>query len=377
MDSLLDRYDIEAINTPWLRKTIYTGCNSTSLGLIDTLKIDEDAYNHNMIISWDPVRRCTEMMTTAPVLNCEGNNLIEHPNTIRSRLPNTVVFWNVTWDPNMKLIKSVISPVLRLKTNKTEGKNTMLSRTPARPSNTITDEQTPANNTTTKTLYSPTSTNPNKITAQDLNNEEQRKSVLASALSNDDDSSGLSENDSTPSKPTSTLTKPKPERPIPDHSETVEVDGDTEEWKSYEIEKIVKYRARRLNTTGAPATLANWLEAVAQERRESEGDTPYGNEVLTTFATALAYLPGLCERVTPSVQVPSQAMSLYAIVIKDKYANKHPKNAMSRYLTLLTNVPSSRRRPGEQAKQMSEVRKEYHEEQKRLQEAEAEEWEDQ
>jgi hypothetical protein len=52
------------------------------------------------------------------------------------------------------------------------------------------------------------------------------------------------------------------------------------------------------------------------------GLSPYENGILPPFATALAYSPRKCIGATPSVQVLSQAMSLYAIEIKDTFANK-------------------------------------------------------
>lgn len=53
------------------------------------------------------------------------------------------------------------------------------------------------------------------------------------------------------------------------------------------------------------------------------GISPYENGILPPFATALAYSPRNCVGATPSVQVMSQIMSLCAIEIKDRYANKN------------------------------------------------------
>lgn len=61
--------------------------------------------------------------------------------------------------------------------------------------------------------------------------------------------------------------------------------------------------------------------------------SPYENGIIPSFATALAYSPRLCVGVPPSVQVLSQSMSLCAISIKDRYANKHPDHDSQRYLT--------------------------------------------
>lgn len=64
------------------------------------------------------------------------------------------------------------------------------------------------------------------------------------------------------------------------------------------------------------------------------GISPYENGILPAFATALAYSPKTCIGVTPSVQVMSQIMSLCAIEVKDRYANKtgdtNPEGYVSR-----------------------------------------------
>jgi hypothetical protein len=64
------------------------------------------------------------------------------------------------------------------------------------------------------------------------------------------------------------------------------------------------------------------------------GISPYENGILPAFATALAYSPRTCIGVTPSVQVMSQIMSLCAIEVKDRYANKtgdtNPEGYVSR-----------------------------------------------
>lgn len=54
------------------------------------------------------------------------------------------------------------------------------------------------------------------------------------------------------------------------------------------------------------------------------GISPYKNGILPHFASALAYSPGLCEGSTPSVQVLSQAMALYAVKLDRKFIISRP-----------------------------------------------------
>ena len=49
------------------------------------------------------------------------------------------------------------------------------------------------------------------------------------------------------------------ERPRPTHPDSVEVEGDTEEWKSYEVEKVVKKRIRRYGNRPIAQYLIRWL----------------------------------------------------------------------------------------------------------------------
>ena len=48
-------------------------------------------------------------------------------------------------------------------------------------------------------------------------------------------------------------------RPRPDHPGSVEVEGDTEEWKSYEVEKMVKKRTRKYGNRPVAQYLIRWL----------------------------------------------------------------------------------------------------------------------
>ncbi len=86
---------------------------------------------------------------------------------------------------------------------------------------------------------------------------------------------------------------------------------------------------RRLNTISDPLTYANVARGLMLIGSSSPircicvGIKPYENGILPSFATALAYSPRLCIGVTPSVQVLSQLMSLSAMKIKDKIANRH------------------------------------------------------
>ena len=63
------------------------------------------------------------------------------------------------------------------------------------------------------------------------------------------------------------------------------------------------------------------------------GISPYRNGILPHFASALAYCPGLFEGSTPSVQVLSQAMAMYAIKIDQNFMSSRlhvdPKSFLS------------------------------------------------
>lgn len=54
------------------------------------------------------------------------------------------------------------------------------------------------------------------------------------------------------------------------------------------------------------------------------GISPYKNGILPHFASSLAYCPGLCEGSTPSVQVLSQAMAMYAIQLDNRFLSSRP-----------------------------------------------------
>jgi hypothetical protein len=72
------------------------------------------------------------------------------------------------------------------------------------------------------------------------------------------------------------------------------------------------------------------------------GTSPYENQILPEFATALAYDLRLCCGFTPSIQVMSQLMSMCGVGIKDRYANKNLYMANNGYMNRSDDTAGSR-----------------------------------
>ena len=74
-------------------------------------------------------------------------------------------------------------------------------------------------------------------------------------------------------------TEPDPyERPQPDHPDTVIVDGDTDNWKSYEIERLIDKRLRKYGRKTIIEYLVRW------KGYGSEFDQWYGIDLLDNAA---------------------------------------------------------------------------------------------
>ncbi|KAG5948134.1 hypothetical protein E4U59_003468 [Claviceps monticola] len=66
------------------------------------------------------------------------------------------------------------------------------------------------------------------------------------------------------------------------------------------------------------------MSSVAPLKVICVGISPYKNGILPHFASSLAYCPGLCEGSTPSIQVLSQAMAMYAIELDKRFLYSRP-----------------------------------------------------